>query len=253
MEIVNYTKEEFSKLNKLKLSKDIISIESQLYIINKNNNPQVIKKFKNDSPEFMANKIITLEDLYNNQDIQNMDELIKQNKLFSVDNIIVGSIMDYIENINLIEILYDSNIDYKIKVNYIKQIGYIIEKVNKLNNFFLNDIHEANYIIDKNGRLRVVDTDSMKTPNNKPICPKFLSVNNNLLDVSLMKKYQIKDITTVNPNYNTEIFSYIYIILNFISNNKSFYLVKTSEFFDYLQYLIDIGFNKEFIDLISNI
>ncbi|UKI28760.1 MAG: hypothetical protein L6V78_07850 [Clostridium sp.] len=62
----------------------------------------------------------------------------------------------------------------EVKIKYLKDIGTILEKMDEvrkyaeLEDFYLNDLHEGNFIVDEEGTLRVIDLDSCKIAGNMP-------------------------------------------------------------------------------------
>ena len=90
--------------------------------------------------------------------------------------------MPLIESINLDTILKDINIDNETKIKYLKDIGRILEKMKQvrthtsITDFYVNDLHESNFIVDKSTKeLLLVDIDSCKINNNKPFGSRYLS------------------------------------------------------------------------------
>ncbi len=83
-------------------------------------------------------------------------ELILPEKLAVVDGDVIGHTLPYIEGINFSLLLEDFSITNKEKLEMFRQIGDILEQMKlirektPLNDFFLNDLHEGNFILNKN-------------------------------------------------------------------------------------------------------
>lgn len=120
--------------------------------------------------------------------------------------------------------------------------------------FYLNDMHEANFMVDKNGIIRVIDIDSCKIGNNKISTSKYLNPFSQIAEMPY-KYYQNHDYTSpgfIVPNNDSELYCYIIMILNYIYDGKITEL-SIEEFYTYMQYLKDIGFDKDLVDNFSNI
>ena len=117
--------------------------------------------------------------------------------------------------------------------------------------FHLGDIHEGNFIYDnKKNMIKAVDLDSAYVPSMYAPISKFLTFNDKLWDFP--NKYPLDENDRHIPNYNTTILSYIYILLNFITEEYT-PNISISEFCNTLNLLNDIGFNKELLDSIFNV
>ena len=84
-----------------------------------------------------------------------MDELVMPSALVSVDKELRGYMMPYIESsINMKVFLNNPNVSLKDKLRYLKEILEILNKIEHIHelegNFYLGDIHEANFIFDAN-------------------------------------------------------------------------------------------------------
>lgn len=163
------------------------------------------------------------------------------------------------EGINLTEILKTKDIEYKEQIYYLKKIGEIliqlhnIRKYTPLKDFYINDLHDSNFIVDPNKReLSVIDLDSCKICSNEPFAARFLT------PFSLIKgvdKYKINEDIHSNgyivPNSDSDLYCYSMIILNYLYGGKISRDI--SEFYKYLTYLEDIGIDKNLLDVFSKI
>ena len=150
-------------------------------------------------------------------------------------------------DLNAYVVLNSTNIKPERKVKYLRQIGEILESMKKVrnytsvNDFYLNDIHENNFIIDRTtDSVRVVDMDSCKINGNYTFGSRYLSP---MSFISTTRKYQHEKNGICGgffvPTYDTEIYCYIIMILNTLFGEN---ITKMSipEFYNYLEYLNDI-------------
>lgn len=252
-----FTNSSFAKLKKFDPGKDIPNTECELYIKGtKDKGKILIKKFFVREGDYLGKKLKNLNTLmYYKSSLESVKELILPNSLVIVGGEIVGYSMEFIDkNINLLNYLRSLNNSLEDKVKYLKCIGSILEEINNIKgfpyDFSLGDLHEGNFIIDKNGLLKVVDIDSSYISNNEPFPAKYLSINPLLKDLSY--KYTTNDKGDIIPNRNTDIYCYIMIILNTLANQDMCKL-NINDFFRYINYLEDIGINKAFLFSIERI
>ena len=159
MEIINFSTYKFRKLQKLKLHPKLLNCEAELFIIDDKNkwesDSKVLKVFFNNQDDIFSNKLFTINSLIANKDKINISELVLPEKLASINDKITGYTMPYIENTNFEILLSNFNISNKEKLTYFKQIGSILEKMKTIRNntsikdFYLNDLHEGNFILNK--------------------------------------------------------------------------------------------------------
>lgn len=252
-----FTNSSFAKLKKFDPGKDIPNTECELYIKGTKDKEKIlIKKFFVREGDYLGKKLKNLNTLmYYKNSLESVKELILPNSLVIVGGEIVGYSMEFIDkNINLLNYLRSLNNSLEDKVKYLKCIGSILEEINNIKDFpydfSLGDLHEGNFIIDKNGLLKVVDIDSSYISNNEPFPAKYLSINPLLKDLSY--KYTTNNKGDIIPNRNTDIYCYIIIILNTLAN-QDMYKLNINDFFRYINYLEDIGINKDFLFSIERI
>lgn len=255
MKTLVISKNKFASLKEFILNKDIINTESKLYLWDSKINKKLLKIFFNTEGLYFENKLLTINSLIDAKDSINIEELVMPEKLVVVKNKVVGFSMPFIENDNLQIILNNLNIPISTKIDYLKQVGQLLERVKKNRPFnqafYLSDVHEANFIYDKQmNQIRAVDLDSCKIANNKPSAIKYLSTNPNV-DAINYKYIKDKD-DLYKPNSNSEILCYIMMILNTISR-KQINGLSSIEYFSYLFYLRDLGFSYELLDLFGKI
>ncbi len=255
MNIITLSKKHFEKLEPLKLPQEIINTEGEILEFNYKRQSKIIKKLYLQSGIIFANKLYTLEMLDTN--IKYMpDSFIIPDYLVAASHQIIGFTVPKVEGMNLTSILQKKNYDMHEQLFYLKKVGEILQemklirKYTPLNNFYLNDLHEANFIVNlRNKKIFVIDLDSSKIGSNLACPSRHLTPFSLLNNVS--GKYNIvKD--TINPGYviadeNSDLYCYNIMILNYIrgSNVNNF---KIEKYYNFLNYLDDISISKELLD-----
>ena len=260
MQILNISKRRYETLKRLELSNRIFNTEAQMYIIpgkNKWSKKQsVLKRLYLDNGEIFSNKLYTIHELLDKKEEIGIDELVMPEALAAVDSSIVGFTMPYISNINFQEIMDSNEFTTEQKIAYLKEVGELLEKIShvrkytNVKDFYLNDIHENNFILNKEtGKINAVDLDSSKIGNNLTAAARYLTPASQLpliskyipLERSVGGVYEISE--------NTEIYCYIIMIFNFLYGDNVGKL-PIQEFYVYMEYLSKIGVSKEFLDKI---
>lgn len=263
MQIVNMSKKEFQKLKPLELDKNITNTEAQMYLFSKKERWErlyfILKRLYHDSGEIFSNKLYTINELLDKKDIIGLEELIMPSALSTVDNEVVGFLMPYIPNINFQTILDSKDYTVEQKVKYLKEIGEILEKVRKareytsVKDFYLNDIHENNFILNtKTGKINVCDLDSSKIGHNLVSAARYLTPVSQLSTVSKYKKAERSARGYFEVDGNTEIYCYIVMIFKYFYGANIGMLLK-DEYYLYLEYLSSLGISKEFLDIVAKI
>lgn len=244
---------------------EINNTEAKLYLLPQkekwNKKVDLLKIFYNKNGSIFSNKMYTINELIENNKIINIQELSMPEKLVVVNGEICGYIQEFIENINFKLVLDNPNISVKEKIDMFKQIGEILEKMKKIRentsikDFFLNDLHEANFILNiQSKKINVVDMDSCKINGNKPFASKYLTPSSNTSTMPF--KYIQNTDSSFNgfvvANQNSDYYCYIIMVLNFLyGDNMS--NMKTPEFYSYLNYLRSIGLSYKLLDEFSKI
>ena len=152
MQTMSISNKKFKELEQLYLAPSISHKEGEIYLIKDKNNwdisYKVLKRFYDNESPLFGNKLLTLNILENSQ--IDIEELVMPDKLVINNGRLVGYTMEYIEGTNLKELFDNIKYDREKMIKHLKEIGIILEKIRKLNNykkgvnFYLNDIHEAN-------------------------------------------------------------------------------------------------------------
>lgn len=263
METIVLSKKEFANLKKLELEDSICNSEGQIYFFSEKNNwkkeLKILKKLIVDEGEIFGNKLATLTSLICNKEELSSLDIILPEKFVVVDKKLSAFTMPYIESTNFLTILENEAIPNEKKIAYFKQIGILFEKMHNFRKYstikdlYLNDVHEGNFIIEKEtDKIKAVDLDSCHINGNKPFKTKYL--NFLYIHSNLDTKYHPcnKDRDKYESSENTDLFCYCIMLLNFFYG-KGIYKFKLPEFYTYLQYLEDIGFPKGLLEIFSRL
>lgn len=266
MEIITLTKKQFENLEEYPLPAYLFVAESKLYILKTTNkwdtNNKLLKRFYIASGQSFNNKLQTIKTLIDCKEVINIKEMVLPEKIAIVDGQIVGYTMELVPSINLEEALSSDEISIERKIKYLYQIGEILEKMEhvrqytELKDFYLNDIHENNFVVDlTTDSIRVIDTDSCKIKGNNTttIGSKYLQGNTIIRNIPKYKQ----DETFVYgcsflPSRDTDLYCYIIIILNFLYGGDIEKL-EVEELYDYLEYLSQIGIDIKLVNSFKKI
>ena len=263
MKVINISKRRLRNLPRIEISKTTYNTEGELYHLELKDKWETIhyayKKLYEDFGEKFSNKLYTINSLIDSKEEIGMDELVMPESLVSVDGQVNGFIMPYIEHANFNDILNNRSIPREDKIDYFKQIGEILEKLKKVRKYtnvkgiFLNDLHEGNFIVDKDNRIRVVDMDSCKIASNLPFPSLYLSPCNYIYYVSKYKPLKSNPSGgTYRINENTDLYCYTVMILNFLYGSR-ITDIPMAEYYDYLEYLYELGVDPNLIDIFNNL
>lgn len=253
MKITSISEKKLKTLKPLILEREVLNTEGELYLLNKNGEKKVFKKIFCINEEGYANKLYTISMLADNKDCFN-ENLCIPDSLVEVKNNIVGFTLPYIEGKNLKTILMDANVKPKDKLKYFIQIGKLLEKMEgmrkhtQVKDFYINDMHESNFMVDKNDNVHIIDLDSAKIGNNKTAVSMYLYTDGLLQNAK--NKYVIEDYNygIYKADRNTDLYCYNIMLLNLLYGNGDLSTASLEEYYKYLNYLEDIGINKEVVD-----
>lgn len=247
------TSDRINNLNKLSL--DFFNTKGDLLFFEYNNILRLLKGMNNVTPKEYQDhfKIINLLDKYRKILPSNF---VLPDFLVRVDTAVKYFATTYINGDSLKAVLRDSSVSLEDKKEYLKDIGTILRKMDsirnntELSNFFLADIHEDNFIIDKNGFLHTIDLDGGKfSEDNNPIA-KYL-ITGSLITGCDSSKYKVNMSNPYFTSYlidrNTDIYCYCIIILNYLYNGN-ISNCNMNEFYNFLTRMNDIGIDKELIE-----
>ena len=254
MESINISKNEMKKMEELLVS---TYTSSEGDVIRDTNNPKrAFKLLFRKKGTYFSNKLYTINSLVDLSESVDMPEMVFPEQLLTVDKEVVGFSMPLINGVTLADILFNSDIDIKVKVKYLKQIGSILEKmasVRKENpklNWYLNDLHERNFMVDlEKERLYAVDLDSCRILGNHPFVSKYLSLFSPLIDFpeKYHTDFQISCGGDFVADENADLYCYAMLVIDFLYGARINYASK-EEYFGYLEYLKSIGASAELVD-----
>ena len=275
MQTINISKKRFETLKKYQIPNYVYNTEGTLYelpIKNKwETQLKLLKRLYLTNGTVFGNKLQTINSLIDSKEQIGIEEIVFPEKIAIVDSQIVGFTMPLIKSINLKTAFLSQTIPTKTKVSYLKQIGKLLERMHLvreysgIEEFYLNDLHESNFIVDKNNVVRAIDLDSCKINGNQIFSSKYLSSKTFINEIckyhknnqkeskyNQYQKYSTNQSGTFIPDENTDLYCYIIIILNFLygSNITNFTI---DEFYEYLEYLKNIGIPLELIQYFDKI
>ena len=278
METISLTKKRFESLMPYELPNYVYNTEGVLYILpiksRWDTRMKLLKRLYLTNGQVFGNKLQTINSLIDNREELAIDEIVFPEKIATVGGEIIGFTMPLIDSINLSTALRSREISNERKIKYLKQIGTILEKMKlrreytSVSDFYINDLHESNFIVDTNDNVRVIDIDSCKINGNGIFSSKYLSSksfineiykyqkNNNQAKYEQNPYSYHKYSTDVSgafiPDENTDLYCYIIVILNFLyEDNISRFTLE--EFYDYIEYLQTIGMDRELLDIFDKI
>ncbi len=118
----------------------------------------------------------------------------------------------------------------------------------------MGDLNEYNFIIDKEGKLKVIDLDSASIEGlegvEKATLEYYLMRNPNLKGVR--DKYEVLPTRFISPNKNSDMYSYDMIILSTLAN-EPLHRKDLNSYYEYLDYLKKIGISQELIDIFHHV
>lgn len=260
MQIINMSKTKLNSLEPLVLPKNVTSTECELFKYPYYGKEKLLKKLHRTDGIIFANKLYTIEALNANKDSMPSNFILPES-LVSINKKIEAFTMKYIKGINLSVILNNPDITYEEKIHYLKSIGRILEqmqnirKYTNLNNFYLGDIHEDNFLVERDKQeIYIVDLDSCKIAGNKSFPGRYLT-NSSLIKYNNTKYQtlsQTDDLADYKIDENTDIYCYIIMILNYLYDGRVDRL-SLDKFYDFINYLEDIKVNIELIECFNKI
>lgn len=264
MKIINISKNRFDKLERYQLPASIFNSEARMYVLPIKNRWDTINKllkrlYVTTGPMF-GNKLQTINSLIDLEKEIDIPEIIFPEKLAVVNHELVGYTMELVESINLETALRSYDVSPKEKIKYLQQVGTIIEKIKRvreytdIKDFYLNDIHEHNFIIDKKtDSVRVVDIDSCKINGNYTFASRYLSPMSIIYNIPKYKR-ETNGVCGgfITPNEDSELYCYIIMILNTLYGG-GFNRLSLEEIYNYLEYLYSLGVDRELINIFEKI
>lgn len=260
MKILHISNDDNSSLNRLVLNEKVSNTESDIFLYDYNGSKYILKELYPFEKNKCDNRIRTLLNIESNNNII-PDYFIKPEFLVSLDYQIKYWSSRFIDGINLNVIINNDNISFDIKKKYLKRIGHILKQMDyirrntKLNDFYIGDLNENNFIVDKNGRLLICDVDSIKINGNKSSVSKYINPFS-LFSKAGTRKYRVDNSDNRIADYvidkNTDLYCYNIMIMNFLYGGEV-NDIDTEEFYRFLNYLDGINIDHNMISMFNKI
>ncbi len=261
MQAISMSQNKYKQLTKMNLPKEVFNTEAIIYDFRYKGEEKVFKKLLNNMGVNLANKLYTLEMLDVNRKYL-PENLCIPDYLTIVGGVVEGFTMPKIEGINFSTTLKNKNITIEEKIYYLKKIGELLHQLEQIrkytpfNDFYLNDIHESNFIVNPYKKtITAVDLDSSKVCSKANFASRYLTplaLLNNVKDKYKIIEDNSSSLGYVEADSNTDLYCYIIMILNYLYG-ENINNLNLEDFYNYLTYLEKIGINKELIEIFKNI
>lgn len=261
MQAISMSQNKYKQLTKMNLPKEVFNTEAIIYDFRYKGEEKVFKKLLNNMGVNLANKLYTLEMLDVNRKYL-PENLCIPDYLTIVGGVVEGFTMPKIEGINFSTTLKNKNITIEEKIYYLKKIGELLHQLEQIrkytpfNDFYLNDIHESNFIINPYKKtITAVDLDSSRVCSKANFASRYLTplaLLNNVKDKYKIIEDNSSSLGYVEADSNTDLYCYIIMILNYLYG-ENINNLNLEDFYNYLTYLEKIGINKELIEIFKNI
>lgn len=250
-------------IREFKVSDGVSHVESKLYTGRKDDIDVLIKLLNfysvRDDNDICMDRMYVINELYDNKNIIGIEELVMPIERARIYNDNIACIYPYVPSYNFKNVINDSGVSVRDKINYLKQIGEILDKMDKvrrrgeISTFYLGDVHESNFIINKNtNRVNVVDMDSSKINFSSDNSSKYLYLCDSIYGIDKYKVREHFGVSVCKIDKNTDIFCYIIIILNYILGIDMCSL----DIKDYnicMEYLKDMGVSNSLVDILYRV
>lgn len=261
MQAISMSQNKYKQLTKMNLPKEVFNTEAIIYDFRYKGEEKVFKKLLNNMGINLANKLYTLEMLDVNRKYL-PENLCIPDYLTIVGGVVEGFTMPKIEGINFSTTLKNKNITIEEKIYYLKKIGELLHQLEQIrkytpfNDFYLNDIHESNFIVNPYKKtITAVDLDSSRVCSKANFASRYLTplaLLNNVKDKYKIIEDNSSSLGYVEADSNTDLYCYIIMILNYLYG-ENINNLNLEDFYNYLTYLEKIGINKELIEIFKNI
>lgn len=261
MQAISMSQNKYKQLTKMNLPKEVFNTEAIIYDFRYKGEEKVFKKLLNNMGVNLANKLYTLEILDVNRKYL-PENLCIPDYLTIVGGVVEGFTMPKIEGINFSTTLKNKNITIEEKIYYLKKIGELLHQLEQIrkytpfNDFYLNDIHESNFIVNPYKKtITAVDLDSSRVCSKANFASRYLTplaLLNNVKDKYKIIEDNSSCLGYVEADSNTDLYCYIIMILNYLYG-ENINNLNLEDFYNYLTYLEKIGINKELIEIFKNI
>lgn len=199
----------------------------------------------------IESKIDTIKKIRQNEELLAMDEIVLPTDVVISKGESIGFAIPEIKNsTNLGLILQDPKVSIKYKMDLLYKVSKLLSKTLSLNdNFYFNDLHEFNFLVDENDNIKVIDIDSSSINSNKATPSYYLVTDPKLTEVP---KYKFNEVGLPYSGRDCDIYCYNIMLMNTLANYQIQKLTFL-ELSDYLDYLLSIGIDETIIDSIINL
>ncbi len=252
METLNISNKTLKTLKEIPIPNEVYNTEAKLYYLKTgkkslDDENLLLKKIYIPRGNAMANKLFTVSMLNDHEREMNIKELVIPKHLVSNKGEIIGFTVKNIEaTSNLGLTLHNKKVTTKEKIELLKLLGNLLKKTTELEksnlHFYFNDLHEYNFLLDKDKNLYAVDLDSVAMNDNYPLTSTY-PIRSKILRNLDGKKYKANEYGIYYPSHNLDLFSYSMIILNTISN-YDISRIDINEYYNYISYLESLGYGK---------
>lgn len=245
MKTISLTRSNISRLKPYPLDKVICSEAKIYYYKHDKNNNVLLKKLYYTDNDYIQRKIDTLEEVQDS-DIVNFNELVFPNAIVTVQGENIGFTINEVKDcVNLHLFLEDKRINSQIKIEVLKRIGKLLEKVQMANQeFYFGDLQSYNFLVNSNYDIFVVDLDSSATKTTDLLTSKYVVLDEKTRDTL---KYNVNSEGKIHPSIDGDIFCYNTLVLNYLSGMLT-HRLSFEEFYDYIDYLEDCHLPKGMTD-----
>lgn len=215
------------------------------------NKPQeLIKLYECEDEEYLHDKKRDVQNLMRFGKEFNIPEIIIPTDILKVNFKFHGIILPKLEGKNARVYLESRKIPIKTKIQILKQIGTILEKISKLDNgsFAFADVHNDNFfVIKEKSQIKTygLDADSMKMYDSRGRLNFYICYNDTIKNY---EKYGRYGNSTGEASYQTDLFCFIMMILELLTNKEDLvHVMNIDDFYEYLDYLSLLGFNSKLL------
>ena len=261
MEIVNLRMHNVRKLKYLTLEEGVLNTESCILVLNRKHAKGIIQEAKafkyldaQDDNKVMAKKTATVMAL-DASSYKEIDELVIPDTIVVVDGKIAGFGMPLIkDHRNLGIIINNDDVRLRTKLRYLKEIGALIDRVQKQDDEYsinFGDLNEFNFIVGTDDHVRAVDLDSSYIGSGTPTYTAYYLLKNPYIK-QVPEKYQITKSNQVIPSDNSDLYCYNMILLYAMSGVDMF-KKEIPTYYGYTAYLKELGLPNDLIRCFNDI
>ena len=258
MHIKNLRMKELRKLRELYLEPGVLNTEAYMLVLRRKHSfdkkERVFKYLDmQEDKDIMAKKLYTVTTLDTMDEYKEMEDLIIPDYIVYVEGDIAGFASPLVYNHkNLGVLINNPDIPLSIKIPYLKQMGDIIDKVERLDSKFqFGDLNEFNFIIDMEDKVKAIDLDSAYLGVGEPLDMAYYLLKNKYVK-SLPDKYKSTNSGIIIPTDNTDLYCYNMIILNALSKER-LYRTDIDTFYKYLSYIKGLHLPDDLLQSLNNI